>query len=120
MGYCAALNGAMLTAISFAWQGKPWDDIEVLTGKKMQPSEGKKYTILLGQCMVNLHKNNPNIDAISIRGYSPNPMETVNAFHKAGIGVNPLIFNHLDIAPTYFMERYKNKPKFEEAFYKVE
>ncbi|MGQ9842472.1 MAG: DUF362 domain-containing protein [Spirochaetota bacterium] len=25
--YCAALNGAVLTAISFAWQGKPWDDI---------------------------------------------------------------------------------------------
>ncbi|HGJ64231.1 TPA: DUF362 domain-containing protein [bacterium] len=115
--YCAALNGAVLTAITFAWQGKEWDSIEVLTGKKMQPSGNKKYTILLGQCMTNLHKNNPNINAIPIRGCPPDPMETVKAFHKVGIEINPLIFEHLDIAPTYYMERYKNKPEFEEEFY---
>ena len=117
--YCAALNGAVLTAITLAWQGKPWDNVEVLTGKMMQPSGGKKYTILLGQCMVNLHKNNPDINAIPIKGCPPNPMETVKALHTAGIQVNPLIFEHLDIAPTYFMERYKNKPEFEEDFYKI-
>ncbi|MCX8125137.1 MAG: DUF362 domain-containing protein [Spirochaetes bacterium] len=117
--YCAALNGAVLTAITFAWQGKPWNDVEVLTGKKMKPSDGKKYTILLGQCMVNLHKNNPHIHAIPIRGCPPDPKETVKALHQAGIEVNPLIFEHLDIAPTYFMERYKNKPEFEEQFYVI-
>ena len=115
--YCAALNGAVLIAISFAWQGKGWDNIEVLTGKKMQPSGNKKYTLLLGQCMTNLHKDNPNINAIPIKGCPPDPMETVKAFHKAGIEINPLIFEHLDIAPTYYMERYKNRPEFEEEFY---
>lgn len=118
--YCAALNGAILTAITFAWQGKPWNDVEVLTGKKMQPSPGKKYTILLGQCMVNAHKNNSAINAIPIRGCPPNPNDTVKALHKAGIEVNPLIFEHLDIAPTYYMERYKNKTEFEEKFYLVD
>jgi uncharacterized protein (DUF362 family) len=117
--YCAALNGAVLTAITFAWQGKPWNDVEVLTGKKMQPSPGKKYTILLGQCMVNLHKNNPNINAIPVKGCPPDPKETVKALHQAGIEVNPIIFEHLDIAPSYFMERYKNNPEYEEQFYMI-
>ncbi|MEW6526687.1 MAG: DUF362 domain-containing protein [Spirochaetota bacterium] len=117
--YCAALNGAVLTAITFAWQGKPWNDVEVLTGKKMQPSPGKKYTILLGQCMVNLHKNNSSINAIPVKGCPPDPKETVKALHKAGIEVNPIIFEHLDIAPSYFMERYKNKPEYEEQFYMI-
>lgn len=118
--YCAALNGAVLTAITFAWQGKPWDNVEVLTGKKMQPTPGKKFTVLLGQCMVNLHKNNTSINAIPIKGCPPDPKETVKALHQAGIEVNPLIFEHLDIAPTYYMERYKNKPEFEEKFYKID
>lgn len=118
--YCAALNGAVLTAITFAWQGKPWDNVEVLTGKKMQPTPGKKFTVLLGQCMVNLHKNNTCINAIPIKGCPPDPKETVKALHQAGIEVNPLIFEHLDIAPTYYMERYKNKPEFEEKFYKID
>lgn len=118
--YCAALNGAVLTAITFAWQGKPWSHVEVLTGKKMQPSAGKDYTILLGQCMVNLHKNNLSINAIPIKGCPPDPTETVKALHEAGIKVNPLIFENLDIAPTYYMERYKNKPEFEEFYYTIE
>ncbi|HOJ29280.1 MAG TPA: DUF362 domain-containing protein [Spirochaetota bacterium] len=118
--YCAALNGAVLTAITFAWQGKPWNDVEVLTGKKMQPSLEKKYTILLGQCMVNLHKNNTSINAIPVKGCPPDPKETVKALHQAGIEVNPLIFEHLDIAPTYYMERYKNKPEFDEKFYTID
>ncbi len=117
--YCAALNGAILTAITFAWQGKPWDNVEVLTGKKMQPSKGKKYTILFGQCMVNLHKDNPDINAIPIKGCPPDPEEIVKAFHTAGIEVNPVIFENLDIAPSYFMERYKNKPEFDEGFYQI-
>ena len=117
--YCAALNGAVLTAITLAWQGKPWDEVEVLTGKKMQPGGNKKHTILLGQCMVNLHKHNTAINAIPVKGCPPNPMETVTALHKAGIEVNPLIFEHLDSAPSYFMERYKNKPEFEEDFFTI-
>ncbi|HQI38540.1 MAG TPA: DUF362 domain-containing protein, partial [Spirochaetota bacterium] len=94
-------------------------EVEVLTGKKMQPGGNKKHTILLGQCMVNLHKHNTAINAIPVKGCPPNPMETVTALHKAGIEVNPLIFEHLDSAPAYFMERYKNKPEFEEDFFTI-
>jgi uncharacterized protein (DUF362 family) len=49
--YCTALNGLVLTAIRYAWKGEPWDNVEVLTGKAMDPSPGMKATILLGQCM---------------------------------------------------------------------
>lgn len=45
--YCAGLTGVVLKAIACAWQGEPWDDVEMLTGKLMEPSPGKKKTILI-------------------------------------------------------------------------
>ena len=46
--YCSGINGLMISAIRFAWKGDAWDDVEVLTGKSMQPTPGMKKTILLG------------------------------------------------------------------------
>ena len=42
-----------------AWQGEPWEDVEILTGKQMHPTPGKKKTILLGKCMCQAHRNKP-------------------------------------------------------------
>ncbi len=72
--YCSGLNGVILSAIRFAWQGEPWDKIEILNGKMMQPTPGMKKTILLGKCMVKAHKDNPDIqEAIKIGGCPPDP-----------------------------------------------
>ena len=57
--YCSVINGALLMAIMFAWKGQPWDDIEILSGKKMQPTPGKRKTILLGQCMCQSPQEQP-------------------------------------------------------------
>jgi hypothetical protein len=58
--YYSAVNGAVLTAIAMAWKGKPWEDVEILTGKSMAPTPGKKKIILLGKCIYQGHKNNNN------------------------------------------------------------
>ncbi|MGB5909953.1 MAG: DUF362 domain-containing protein, partial [Promethearchaeia archaeon] len=51
--FCSFYSGVMLVAIKEAWKGKDFDNIEVLTGKVMEPTPGMNKTILLGQCQCN-------------------------------------------------------------------
>lgn len=119
--YCSGLNGLVLSAIRYAWKGEPWDKVEVLTGKQMQPASGMKKTILLGKCMSKLHKNNPDIiEPIPVKGCPPDPKDIIKALHQAGIDADPGLFDQVDMLPGFFMARYQDKPEFEEAFFRVE
>ena len=118
--YCSAINGLTLAAIASAWKGEPWDDVEVLTGKMMQPTPGKKKTILFGKCMYQLHRNNPDIqEMIAVKGCPPLLKNIVKAFHQAGIEVDPTVIENADTAPGFFMQRYEGKPEYEEAHFTV-
>ncbi len=118
--YCSAINGIILFAIAQAWKGEPWDDVEVLTGKIMKPTPGKKKTILLGKCMYEANKEHPNIqEMIPVKGCPPSPKTVIKAFHQAGIMVNPAIFENMDKAPGFYMGKYRDKPEFEESFFTV-
>lgn len=118
--YCSAINGLILTAIRYAWQGKPFDGVEVLTGKSMKPTPGMKKTILLGKCMYKANKDNPDIsEMIPVKGCPPKAEDVVNAFHKAGIPIDKAMFDNMDQLPAFFMARYKDKPEFDEAFFRV-
>jgi hypothetical protein len=119
--YCSGLNGLMLSAIRYAWKGEPWDRVELLTGKKMKPTAGMNKTILMGKCMVQAHKDNPDIkEMIPIKGCPPKIKDMINALHKAGIDANPALFEQIDQLPGFFMSRYAGKPEFEESFYRIE
>lgn len=116
--YCSGINGVILTAISYAWKKTPWEDVEVLTGKMMTPTPGKKKTILLGKCMYQANKNHPNInEMIAVKGCPPKPEDIVGAFHQAGIELAPSMFENIGKLPGFLMDRYKNKPEFEEVFF---
>jgi uncharacterized protein (DUF362 family) len=118
--YCSGITGVALAAIALAWKGEPYDDVEVLTGKSMLPTPGKKKTILLGKCMYQLHKDNPDIrEMFAVKGCPPKPKAIVKAFHQAGIDVDPEIIEQHDRAPGFFMKRYEGKPEFEEAHFTV-
>lgn len=118
--YCSWVNGVALSAVAFAWKGEPWDDVEILTGKSMQPTPGKKKTILLGKCIYKLHKEHPDIqEMIAIKGCPPKPEDIVKSLHQAGIEVDPTIIEQYDTAPGFFMKRYEGKPEFEKAFFTV-
>jgi len=118
--YCSALNGIILFAIAQAWKGEPWDNVEVLTGKIMRPSPGKKKTILLGKCMYEANRDHPDIqEIIAVKGCPPSPKAVVKAFHQAGIEINPAIFENMNKAPGLFMGKYEGKPEFEESFFTV-
>jgi uncharacterized protein (DUF362 family) len=118
--YCSCLNTSILVAVVNAWRGTPWNGIEILTGKAMKPTPGKKKTILLGKCMYQANKDNPDIqEMIAIKGCPPDLKEAMNALHQAGIDVSPTFFENMDMAAGFFMKRYEGNPEFEESFFKI-
>ena len=118
--YCSAFNGLILTAIRQAWQGEPWEKVEVLTGKSMEPSEGMGATLLIGQCMYRKNKDHPNIQKMfAARGCPPDSDEIIKALHEAGIEVEPLLFSQIDSLPGFFMSRYEDNPDFDESYFQV-
>jgi len=119
--YCSGVNGLMMSAIRFAWKGKAWDNVEILTGKSMSPTPGKKKTIMLGKCIYQAHKDNPDIqEAIPIKGCPPKPEDMLKALHQAGIEADPGLFENIEALPGFFMGRYQDKPEYDEGFFKVE
>ena len=119
--YCSNINGLVISAIRFAWKGKPWDKVEVLTGKSMSPSPGMKKTILLGKCIYRAHKDNPDIqEMIPVKGCPPKPRDMLKALHRAGIEADPGFFENIDKMPELFMHRFENKPEYDESFFRIQ
>lgn len=118
--YCSMVTGPILVGIRQAWAGEAWDDVEVLTGKSMKPTPGKKKTILLGKCMYQANKDNPDIrEMIAVKGCPPSPRKIVEAFQKAGISLNPALFEQMEKLPEFFMRKYEGKPEFDESFFTI-
>jgi hypothetical protein len=118
--FCSFYNGVILVAIKEAWKGEDFDDIEILTGKEIEPTPGMNKTILLGQCQYNKNKDNPNInECIPIKGCPPDVEEIKKALKQAGIRVPSYIFKNIDKAPLIFLNKYKGKPEFENQFYQI-
>jgi uncharacterized protein (DUF362 family) len=117
--YCSAVNGIMLSAIRHAWKGKPWDHVEVLTGKSMQPTPGMKKTVLVGKCMYKAHRKNPAIrEMIAVKGCPPTPKGLLHALRQAGIDADPKWFEEIDRLPAAFWPRYAGRPEFEEGHFR--
>ncbi|MFX0042509.1 MAG: DUF362 domain-containing protein [Candidatus Hodarchaeota archaeon] len=118
--YCSVLNGILLSGIKMAWKGIPFDNVEVLTGKVMKPTPGMNKTILVGQCIYNANKDDPNInEMIAIKGCPPSVEDLQAGLKQAGIKVPSYLFKNLDKAPLVFLGKYQNKPEFEESFYQI-
>jgi uncharacterized protein (DUF362 family) len=118
--YCSGLSTVILMAIANAWRGKPWDEIEILTGKIMKPTPGKKKTILIGKCMVQANRDNADIrEMIAVKGCPPDLKGTLKALQQAGIEASPTFFENMDMAAGFFMKRYAGNPEFEESFFKI-
>ncbi len=119
--YCSGVTGPILAAIAMAWKGEAFDDVEVLTGKVMKPTPGRKKTILLGKCMHKLHKDHPDIrEMIAVKGCPPRPKHIIEAFHQAGVEIDPGMIEHMDMLPGFLMKRYEGKPEFDESHFKIE
>jgi hypothetical protein len=43
----------------------------------------------------------------------------LKALHQAGIEADPGLFDNFEALPGFYMERYKDKPEYDEGFFKV-
>jgi hypothetical protein len=117
--YCVQLTRVMLFAIARAWKGTPFDDVEILTGKLMQASPGKKKTLLLGKCIYEANKNNPHIqEMIAIKGCPPSHEAIFKGLRQAGIEADPYLFEHMDTTMGIHLKRYLANP-IDESFFQV-
>lgn len=118
--YCSLISSPILTAIARAWKGASWNEVEILTGKKMRPSAGKKKTILLGKCMVQAHKENPCIkEMIAVKGCPPRMKEIADALHLAGIPVERSFLEEPNRFPAMMLSRFQGQTEFDEGFYQI-
>ncbi|MBN1103368.1 MAG: DUF362 domain-containing protein [Deltaproteobacteria bacterium] len=119
--YCAGLVRVMLMAIARAWKGTPFDDVEVLTGKVMRPTPGRKKTLLLGKCIYQANKDNPDIrEMIAVKGCPPSPKSMLEALRRAGIEADPDLFEHMDRVMGVHMKRYRGKAEFDESHFRID
>jgi uncharacterized protein (DUF362 family) len=101
-------------------ESKVFDDIEILSGKKLKPSGNYKHTLLLGQCQVKLNRKNPKIkDCVMVKGCPPTKNDFIDAFTKLGIKLPDNPIEWMNNLPSFFMAQYNDKPEFEESFYKI-
>lgn len=118
--YCVGLIGLLTTTIGLSWDGILRDDVEILSGKTMKPAQGKKKTILLGKCMCNLHKDNPDIEeALPVKGCPPSEDEIITVLQKAGININPVLLKQPEILLGSLMGTFAGRDEFDETFFKV-
>lgn len=117
--YCSLLTGAILTSIAMAWKGASWPNVEVLTGKLMRPTPGKK-SIMIGKCLFEAHKKNPEAkDAIFVKTCPPDPEKIIEALTQNGVEIKPDILMNLDRFPAVFMKKYADRPEFDESFFQI-
>ncbi len=119
--YCAGLTGLIQMAIANAWQGKPFDQVEILTGKMQPPQSSMHHTLLVGKCQVKLNQHHPDIyHPILVPGCPPDLKKLAKGLKEAGIEVDDKIFEHHDMAPALFMDRYEGQNEFSHRYYRVE
>jgi uncharacterized protein (DUF362 family) len=118
--HCSSINGLLLTFIKNAWKGEPFDNIEFLNGKIMEPSPGMNKTVLLGKCQYEKNKDHPYIkEMIPIKGCPPTMEEVRDAFNQIGIELDPGIVKNIDKGAGILMKKYQGKPEFEDQFFQV-
>lgn len=100
-----------------AFKGKPFDNIEVLIGKKMQASAGFDHTLLVGRCIVKANEGNPNIrHGIALKKCPPSLELLAQAFHDLGVECKPEAFE------GYMRKqgsKYDDNPSFDPSFYQA-
>jgi len=119
--YCADLYPVIVAGVSRAWKGVPWEDVEVLTGKVMEPTPGMRKTVLIGKCIYEAHKDNPAIrKMIAVKECPPGLTSIVETLHQAGVETDPSIIEKWEENLGQLMRKYEGRPEFNESFFQIE
>lgn len=112
---CSTMYNPMLIMFMSAYKGKPFPNVEVISGKRQEASPGFDYTVLFGRCACELNKNNPHIkNAIPLKGCPPTIKELEEALKEAGIHCD---YNEYVKYRHYIFSRYKKENGFDLGLY---
>ncbi len=79
------------------------------------------HTVLLCHCQTDLNRDDPAIrDRIGLSGCPPRLDKIGEALGRAGISVDPKMFEDIDQFPSVFMNRYKDRPEFSLDFFRID
>jgi len=111
---CTGCVDRFVTAINLfatAFKGKPFDNIEILSGKKMLSEGGFDKTILFGKCICDANQHNPKIKkAIPVRSCPPDLKRFISLLSEEGIEFNMEAFLK---TRQFLFDRYKGKEEFD-------
>lgn len=94
-----------------AYKGMPFDEVEVLNGKKMQAAPGFNHTILAGKCVCGANTANSNIrHAIEVKSCPPQLNDFVRALQEAGMTPDPQVYENFMLKQG---TRYDGKPEYD-------
>jgi len=118
--YCSLFVSKLFNIIAETYKGKPFDNVEFLTGKLLRPSLGMKKSILVGQCMCMQNKgyDGPQ-EIVKIKGCPPSPEEAAFALKSIGINIDSSVFTDFEMEAKSVIKLSKNKYKFDESYYVI-
>ena len=115
---CSYLYSPMLFMVMSAYQGKPFDNTEILTGKSMGPSGKADKTMLVGNCIIKANRRDPRIkQAILAKGCPTTSEEIMGAFERCGVEADMEEYQRLQLA---FANRYRGKEEFDRDLFYLE
>ena len=69
-------------------------------------------------CQLNKDHEGPQ-EIVKISGCPPKPEEAAEALKGIGIEIPPPVLTDYDTAAGFFMERFKGRTEFDDAFYRI-
>jgi uncharacterized protein (DUF362 family) len=98
----------------------PFDDVEILHGKALDPAGGHRHTLLVGECQVKRNGDNPSIaHCVKIRGCPPSRTDLVAAYGEVGIELPDDFLEWMRRSSETYLKRYAGDPEFDDSFYRV-
>ncbi|HVJ49069.1 DUF362 domain-containing protein [Desulfitobacterium sp.] len=108
---CSVLFNPMLILMMSSFNGQPFPNIELVSGKSQSASEGFAKTILFGKCACDLNKDNPHIQqAIAVKGCPPDLKDFEELLRAEGIKVN---YEEYVNYRQHIFDRYRPEDGFE-------
>ncbi|OPX40212.1 MAG: hypothetical protein B1H11_00720 [Desulfobacteraceae bacterium 4484_190.1] len=121
--YCAFfINHVFMGILMAKNKDRSFDDIEILDGKIQEPTPGHKHTLLVGQCQVNLNKDNPVINhCVTIPGCPASKKNFLKAFEELNIELPDNFLEWMEKSPELVhMKKYEGNPDFDPTFYTIQ
>lgn len=108
---CSMMYNPMLIMFMSAYKGRPFPNMELVSGKRQLAGPGFDHTVLFGKCACHQNKDNPNIKkAIAVKGCPPAMDKLDEALKEAGLTCD---YNQYIAYRHYIFSRYKKEDGFD-------